>query len=246
MFFNFDHMELQIASVFSMTHTDGYAKAVDRPIAAISYRLKGSGDFVFADGSRFTAREGDVSFFPQWMNYEAVYDNSEIIVIHLSSCNYKSPENIHLKNSKYIYHMLEAMLEGWTKQHSTNLAKSNIYGLFAAIDEDQSISLSKDIRECSVYIQEHFPDPDLRISDICNIGHMSESSLYRHFCNYFGLSPKQYLLNIRLNSALELLLKSESTVSEVAMLSGFEDVKYFSRAFKKRYGAAPVSFKQKL
>ncbi|MBQ8040550.1 MAG: helix-turn-helix transcriptional regulator [Lachnospiraceae bacterium] len=60
------------------------------------------------------------------------------------------------------------------------------------------------------------------------------------------MSPKQYLIQLRMNRALELLTKNEISVKEISFACGFTDEKYFSRAFKKRYGYPPSQLKNNM
>lgn len=68
---------------------------------------------------------------------------------------------------------------------------------------------------------------------------MSVSSLQRAFNKYLRVSPEQYLIRLRMNHALNLLTMNELSVKEIAFACGFTDEKYFSRAFKKKYGYSP-------
>ena len=52
----------------------------------------------------------------------------------------------------------------------------------------------------------------------------------------------QYVSRLRMNRALELLSEREKSIREIALACGFEDEKYFSRAFKKKYGYPPSYF----
>jgi len=61
------------------------------------------------------------------------------------------------------------------------------------------------------------------------------------FARAFGLSPVAYRTQIRLNRARALLVSTRRNVSEVAYEVGFSDPLYFSRAFKRRFGATPSS-----
>ncbi|QLE71621.1 AraC family transcriptional regulator [Streptomyces rectiverticillatus] len=58
-----------------------------------------------------------------------------------------------------------------------------------------------------------------------------------------GCSPKDYLLNIRLGRAKELLAATELPVAAVARRVGYADPAYFSRLFTRRVGTAPVRFR---
>ncbi|MDY6313601.1 MAG: helix-turn-helix transcriptional regulator [Clostridia bacterium] len=96
--------------------------------------------------------------------------------------------------------------------------------------------------KCIAYINDNFCNPDLKIPDICRIGHISEATLRRKFLMYREMSPKQYLMKLRMNKALTLLVKGEYSVKEISRISGFNDEKYFSRIFKKTYSLPPSSF----
>ena len=59
-----------------------------------------------------------------------------------------------------------------------------------------------------------------------------------------GLSPKQYLMSVRLKNASVLLLNTDMTVSEIANSVGFPDHSNFIKSFKKIYHVLPKDFRQ--
>jgi AraC-like DNA-binding protein len=61
------------------------------------------------------------------------------------------------------------------------------------------------------------------------------------FSRAFGMSPVAYRMQVRLNRARELLISTRRNVSEVAYQAGFADPLYFSRAFRRHFGATPSS-----
>ena len=63
---------------------------------------------------------------------------------------------------------------------------------------------------------------------------------FRHaFKKHTGLPPHQYLLQLRIHRARELLCGTDLTVRQIAASLGFEDPYYFSRAFRKMTGRSP-------
>ena len=64
----------------------------------------------------------------------------------------------------------------------------------------------------------------------------------RKFQKYCGMSPKQYLLKLRLNKAMALLLQNKYTVKDIAHRCGFSDEKHFSKTVKKSCGITPSEF----
>ena len=69
---------------------------------------------------------------------------------------------------------------------------------------------------------------------------VSSSLLYKKLKALTDLSPVDFIKDIRLNYALELLQKKSYTVTEVSELSGFSSVGYFSTVFKKHFGKSPT------
>jgi DNA-binding response OmpR family regulator len=90
------------------------------------------------------------------------------------------------------------------------------------------------------YIQENLASDLLSIPTLAGAFAMSESTLLRQVKRLTGLSPVQYLQEARLNEARRLLeAKRFKSVSQVASAVGYENVRSFSRTFKKRFGKIP-------
>jgi AraC family transcriptional regulator, arabinose operon regulatory protein len=64
------------------------------------------------------------------------------------------------------------------------------------------------------------------------------------FTKHVGISPRQYIINIRMTTAKELLTNSLFHISEVAQLVGYDNPLYFSRLFKKMWGISPTEFRK--
>jgi len=72
---------------------------------------------------------------------------------------------------------------------------------------------------------------------------LSPSRLRQIFKSATGESPRQYLRDLRMRNAENLLRNTFLTVKEVAFASGIGDVSSFVRVFKKRYGLTPSKFR---
>lgn len=78
-----------------------------------------------------------------------------------------------------------------------------------------------------------------------NLG-ISESHLYKKLKSSTGKSTALFIRSIRLEKAKELLLTTELSISEVALKTGFKNISWFSRAFKKEFGFSPSEINQSL
>jgi AraC-like DNA-binding protein len=86
----------------------------------------------------------------------------------------------------------------------------------------------------------------LSVRKLADMQKINDRYLYNLFIKYEGISPKEYISDIRIQNAKLLLKKSDCSVSEVAASVGFPDVLTFSRFFKKRTGLSPRKYKLKL
>ncbi|MES2456150.1 MAG: AraC family transcriptional regulator [Bacteroidota bacterium] len=73
---------------------------------------------------------------------------------------------------------------------------------------------------------------------------MGYSRFRKAFKAHTGMSPNQYHLCLRLESAKELLLSTNLTVNEVAYKTGFSSIFYFSKLFKKKNSLSPTTFRE--
>lgn len=106
---------------------------------------------------------------------------------------------------------------------------------------------SEKIRPAIDFINRNFSRPKEELAtgalaDMCGI---SSSYLKQLFIRKFSLSPKQYILKRKMDYACELLLSGYYSVASVADSLSYENVYYFSRAFKKMTGTSPTEYQKK-
>lgn len=94
-------------------------------------------------------------------------------------------------------------------------------------------------------IMEHLDDPQLSSKQLSQELGLSRSKFYRELKQIDGLSLSDYIRNVRLEKAEELLTHSEYTAKEVIDMTGFVNLSHFSKIFKLKYGMAPVEYKKK-
>ena len=71
---------------------------------------------------------------------------------------------------------------------------------------------------------------------------VSKSTLYRKIKVLTGMSPSDFIRNIRLKKACEIIKAKKVSVAEIAYEVGFNDSKYFSVCFKKEFGVTPTEY----
>lgn len=84
---------------------------------------------------------------------------------------------------------------------------------------------------------------EISLSELAERYHVSTSCLTRHFREYVGMSPMQYITQSRLTLAKHLLMNTEQPVSQVADACGFKDASNFIRRFRAQFGCSPLQFR---
>lgn len=74
---------------------------------------------------------------------------------------------------------------------------------------------------------------------------MSRTNLHRKIKSITGFPPSELIRSIRLRKAARLILYKVDTVSQIALMVGFDDYSHFSKAFKKHFGVSPSSYEEK-
>lgn len=99
------------------------------------------------------------------------------------------------------------------------------------------------INRVNVFVRDRIADLSLNVGEIADLMAMSLSQLDRKIFRLTGMTPKYYIREFRLKAAYQLLFEKRGNVSEVAMLTGFRSISYFSTKFKIRFGFKPSSFR---
>ncbi|MDF9798076.1 AraC-like DNA-binding protein [Catalinimonas alkaloidigena] len=93
-------------------------------------------------------------------------------------------------------------------------------------------------------LEAHLTDPNFGVCAFSFEMSMSRVHLYRLTKDFTGQSPSEYIRNYRLHKATLLLTQANKSVSEVAYLTGFNDLSHFSKCFKKVFGVCPSEYKK--
>ncbi|PMJ89911.1 AraC family transcriptional regulator [Vibrio sp. 10N.261.55.A7] len=104
--------------------------------------------------------------------------------------------------------------------------------------------LNQRIEKATRYIENYYGDA-IKISDLCNKLHMSESSAYRMFEKHYGVSFSEHLKQYRIGKACELLASSEFPIALVAEKTGFKNISNFNRQFRQLKSMTPTEFRRR-
>ena len=89
------------------------------------------------------------------------------------------------------------------------------------------------------YIEENMDNTDYDVDEFVSDMGIGRTVLYQKIKNVTGMPVKEFILDIRLRRAAQLLKDSDLTISEIAYRTGFSNPKYFSVCFRRRFDKTP-------
>ncbi len=104
---------------------------------------------------------------------------------------------------------------------------------------------SKRLQSAYGYIIRNFTDSSLKIREVAKLLNMSDSAFSHFFRKYTNKSFTQFLIDMRIGYACKLLLDTDDPVSQIAFLSGFNNMTNFNRLFKKYRECTPMAYRQR-
>jgi AraC-like DNA-binding protein len=228
---------------------------VNKNYFLIIYALKGKA-FYEAGGKNFIVSQGDVMFFNKGQIHSGYADSENPWTYYTAAFNVMLPDGTacdtlsvpmltHTSNTEIYHKLYENMYYEWgTHNIGYDLCcRAGISELICRLARENLAEHKKssDIENVKKYMMEHFTE-SFSIKKLAEIANVSQSHFYRVFRENTGISAKRYLNNIRINRAQALLQSGEYNVSEIAGMTGYSDIYYFSRMFKKITGVPPSAF----
>lgn len=125
--------------------------------------------------------------------------------------------------------------------------KSQLFQFFFLLVSNQknkettSVAGSKSLEKMKTilkYVEEHYEEP-MTVEQMAGLVYYSKSHFMKFFKAHMGTGFIEYLNDYRLTMAERLLRTSDSSVLEIAGKCGFDNLSYFNRIFKRKYGQSP-------
>lgn len=131
--------------------------------------------------------------------------------------------------------------------------KAYLYELIGAIFEIQSKVMQKDhsqifysntekIKNALNYINTNYSQP-IQINQLSELSTMSPSGFTKFFKMLTTMTPIEYVNNVRLSKAADMLSSTEKKIIDIAEETGFNNISYFIRTFKKNFGCPPQQYR---
>ena len=199
------------------------------------------------NGKNFVCTEETAVILPQGQTYSIVGDKGGVFpVINFRCKNLDCTEItlINLQNPKVCIKDFETLKNLFTNNETLVKKMSAFYKLLDDLDTENSPK-PKSLQSAIKYIEENLSDHALSNTELAERIGISEVYLRKLFKIHYKTTPKQYILEKRLQKSMQMLLETTLTVTVISQECGFSSPYHFCRAFKSKTGHTPAEYRKK-
>ena len=247
MIFENDKLSIDIISFIRLNQENRLSHNNGRSFDALSFRFRADTELI-TEKSRQHVGDNCLCFVPAGMSYDRIAKKDELIAIncHVKGYQANDIECFLPENTDKLGNLFKKAFECWTKQEAGYYHRcvAYFYQILAECRRQSSMaSPSKSIIQASVdFINANFTNPTITLNEIASKSFMSEVYFRKIFKKEYGTSPQKYIINLRIQKATELIETGDFSLKEVALMSGYNDYKYFSAEFKRLIGVSPSEY----
>ena len=92
-------------------------------------------------------------------------------------------------------------------------------------------------------IAENMDNVDYTVNQMASDIAMSRANLYKKTQQMLGITPNEFLRNVRLKHAASLLEQTDMPVNLISLIVGFQTARYFSQCFRQMFGVTPTEYR---
>ncbi len=219
--------------------------------------LSGDTYYVFDGKHEYHVLAEELFYLPKYSNYHIINNSthSTCIAVNFDLMDpfvtypfFSLPADF---GHKYVLEF-QQLLDEWNIQRNgyMNRCISHLYHIICMCQQDKAkqqlpAHTRKLINTGASYIAQHLAESKLSISAIADQLGVTPEYFRKLFHEAYGVSPKQYILNLRMERAKELIVSGELRINAIAQMCGYEDGNYFSREFKRMNGCPPTHYAKK-
>jgi AraC-like DNA-binding protein len=91
-------------------------------------------------------------------------------------------------------------------------------------------------------VEANMADPSFTVEQMADEAHLSRTQLLRKLKALTGTSPNDFIKELRLKRAAEMISQRVDNITQIGYAVGFNDQSYFSKCFKKQFGVSPTEY----
>ena len=264
-------MEYKSLTVTAAGHhcvSSGHAISTVRPEGGDDYQLlyiaSGKVHFYFDGQEHIISKDNMVLYRPgepQICDLEPI-DKPTVYWVHFTGSDveqtlnyYQIPTetNVFYVGSKpdfpWLYNQIIRELQ-LKRIHFEDALNLNLQHIFLTINRSMQGEDNVDeemtalIEHATHYFRENF-NQNIMIENFAKLHNVTPHWFMQNFKKIMKSTPRQYIITLRINSAMELLENTDYSIVQVAEAVGYDNPLYFSRIFKKRTGISPTNYRKK-
>ena len=214
-----------------------------RAFFALSLCMSGQITYIM-NGKKYISNAGNAVILPQDGSYSLYGDKEGLFPVLNFRCENLDCKEIRvfpLENPQVCIQKFEELQELFLH----NKSKFKIYSTFYDLLEKavhQSEEKRSPLSHIIQYVEENIQNPELSNVKLAEQIGISEVYLRKLFLSHYNTTPKQFILDIRIRKAKQLLVDTPLAVVAIAEECGFSSVYHFCRSFKQRTGQTPTQY----
>ena len=260
-------LSFQLESITKSKYdSDWHSTLHTHPFTELFYVVDGKGEFNI-QGQRFPVKPNDfVIINPQVEHTELSSPDEplEYIVLGINGLSFSNLTPVsegghpfsffNLRDEqKDILSYLNAMVqEATSQQMSYELVCHNLLEILLIkilrhqhfdLEVGKQSKATKDISFIKHYLETYYHE-SIQLEDLASMTHLSRFYISHSFKKEIGMSPMEYLIDIRIKESKILLRTTNYSISQVADIVGFTTPTYFSKQFRKSTGISPTDYRE--
>lgn len=232
-----------IESVDYINSPKGRTFASDgRPYGGLSFCLSGSITYV-QNGVAYVSEPGNVIYLPKGGTYKLFTTAGGVFPLVNFQAVTPLPDTFEvqaLRNPREYPPLFEKLKKAET-YGTTVEAMAVLYEILARLGSENARDLPQRILD---KIHTDYADTSLSNTSLASATGISEVYLRKLFAKYLGTTPKQYIRQVRVDKAKEMLGGSSRSVGEIAEACGFSSPYHFCKTFRQLTGETPGEYRK--
>ncbi len=255
-FMNYDFNVTDIKLAIYVEPGTGRTVHKNRPSHGLAINMSKDKDgihkYAFGTGKRIEVKPKEIIYLPKYSDYIVVSDmpgDCYAINFDISEKTSFQPFSFKVRNILTFVEKFRLASELWTsKKTAFNMqCKALLYEIISSMQNEYQLKyMSKNttslISPAVEYIHINYTNKNFSIAELSRMCGISENYLRRIFHIVYGISPVKYINNLKMTYAKELIVSGAYSVTEACEMSGYNDISYFSREFKKSFGVPPTEY----
>ena len=219
---------------------------------SITFLEKGKVAFETSDGLSGVNSDNYVSFNPEGSSHyvsSLVPSSVYCIDFYISEAIDLKGFSFKAKNRELLINLFSKANKIWSEKKPgyMMLCKAELYKILCTVQKELRATYLPQtklniIQPAIDYIHSNYTDASINIDTLSKMCNISPAYLRRIFRSFCGVSPIEYINNLKISRAKELLKSNMYPINDVTYLCGYSSPPYFSREFKKATGFSPTEY----